>query len=367
MIKHREPTASQEASSSSLRSANVFVSYRRKDTAGYTGSLVRDLNSRLRNPVFRDLESIPLGANFRTSIKEGLSSCRVLIAVIGHDWSTVTDKAGKRRLDDPSDVLRTELATALALPDVLVIPVLMPDASMPEDLPPDLAELADRNGIQLTDRHWAIGVEELLQRIENTVPGEVVPLPPAHPWRDRFRTLVIALVGGFPPSLLIATLLPHQMRGFIIPLSAVGVGLFAVVFEPYGGKRLVRSDVTRRLGYTWIAVIGLVSFVGLRMVLAETVPSGSHGLTVLTSFADRVPFPRCPCPESWDDRQCLVGHQSDTTFKRCWGSLLIERALLWAASLAFSAGFGGFIGLVGAQRHAPGRSLPPEEWKPLQP
>jgi hypothetical protein len=56
--------------------------------------------------------------------------CQVLLAVIGPTWLTVTDERGRRRLDDPDDIVRLEIEAALAR-EVRVIPILVEGAVMP--------------------------------------------------------------------------------------------------------------------------------------------------------------------------------------------------------------------------------------------
>ena len=80
-------------------------------------------------------------------IEQEVGSCDALLAVIGPTWLSIKDDAGQRRLDDPEDYVRLEIATALGRADVLVIPVLVGPTSMPAaaDLPKPLASLAECN------------------------------------------------------------------------------------------------------------------------------------------------------------------------------------------------------------------------------
>jgi hypothetical protein len=102
--------------------ASLFISYRRSDAEGWAGRLSDSLSAHLgRVNIFRDIEDIPAGVDFEAYITEAVGSCSALIALIGPHWLTVTDKAGRRRLDDPGDFTRLEIATALQR-NVRVIP-----------------------------------------------------------------------------------------------------------------------------------------------------------------------------------------------------------------------------------------------------
>ena len=92
----------------------VFISYRRSDAGPYARLLQVRLGQFLPGtPVFMDLDSIEAGTDFAEAIKAALESCRVLIALIGPRWLTVSDAEGRPRLDDPDDYVRFEIRTAL--------------------------------------------------------------------------------------------------------------------------------------------------------------------------------------------------------------------------------------------------------------
>jgi hypothetical protein len=130
------------------QSKSVFISYRRKDSPHFTGRLYDKLSDQLgEGAVFRDVNNIPLGVNFREHIRKQLEYCAVLVAVIGRNWDEI-DGSGNRRLNDPKDPLRIEIETALEK-SIDVIPVLVDGAEMPtaEELPSSLAGLPDCNAI----------------------------------------------------------------------------------------------------------------------------------------------------------------------------------------------------------------------------
>jgi hypothetical protein len=142
----------------------IFISYRRQDSQSAAGRLADSLKEQLpQAAVFRDVETIEAGVDFVNAINAALESCGVLLAVIGPRWVSIQDDAGRRRLDDPNDYTRLELAAALARADVRVIPVLVDGASMPDPaaLPADLKSLARRHAVELTDKRWDYDVAQL--------------------------------------------------------------------------------------------------------------------------------------------------------------------------------------------------------------
>lgn len=152
------------------RGAKIFVNYRHEDSSGYTGRLYEWLCGRFgRDRVFRDINAIGLGTDFVAAIEKEIASCHVVLAVIGRQWLDCTS-GGRRRLDDPNDYVRLELASALAR-NVHVIPVLVEGASMPraQDLPDDLKPLARRHALELSETRWEFDVGRLIDTLEERV------------------------------------------------------------------------------------------------------------------------------------------------------------------------------------------------------
>jgi len=153
----------------------VFISYRRDDCAGHAGRLYDRLADRIgESAVFMDVGTIEPGADFGVRIEEAISSCLLVIVLIGDDWLEIADSHGRRRLDDPTDLVRHEVASALRRDGIRVIPVLVEGAAMPpvDRLPDDLKELARRNALELSDVGWRYDVERLIAVVERTVaPG----------------------------------------------------------------------------------------------------------------------------------------------------------------------------------------------------
>ena len=146
----------------------IFISYRREDTEGHAGRLFDDLQERFgKGSVFIDVTSIALGTDFREAIDTSVSTCSVLLAMIGNRWLEVKNDAGVRRIDDPADFVRLETASALKR-KIPVVPVLVHGARMPtaDALPPDLQALAFRNGMELTHARWDSDVAVLMDALQ---------------------------------------------------------------------------------------------------------------------------------------------------------------------------------------------------------
>jgi hypothetical protein len=130
----------------------IFISYRRGQDAGFAGRLFDRLERTFRRKaLFMDVDSITPGQDFVSILEAQVAECDILLALIGRGWLTATDEAGRRRLDNPEDFVRIEIATALAQAK-RVIPVLIDDVPMPrsEDLPEILRPLVRRQATRLS-------------------------------------------------------------------------------------------------------------------------------------------------------------------------------------------------------------------------
>jgi hypothetical protein len=154
----------------------VFICYRREDSAGFAGRISDRLKASLGpDSVFIDVDNIPAGRDFVEVLSERVGRCDALIAVIGRTWLASAVDDNRRRLDDPADFVRIEIAAALAR-DVPVIPVLVDGAAMPrvDDLPDALKKLARRQGIEISHNRFDSDAERLtdaLARIDSGGPG----------------------------------------------------------------------------------------------------------------------------------------------------------------------------------------------------
>jgi hypothetical protein len=132
----------------------IFINYRAEDSGSYGALLYLDLSRRFGDDsVFLDSESILAGSNYAEQLLNQVHHSLVLLAVIGPQWTDLADTQGRRRIDDPNDWIRRELAEAFAN-DVRVVPVLADGADLPAraEVPHDIAMLSHCQYLRLRHR-----------------------------------------------------------------------------------------------------------------------------------------------------------------------------------------------------------------------
>ena len=148
---------------------DIFISYRRSDSNHVAGRLYDRLARHFgENVVFKDVDNIPYGTDFRGAVLEAITRSQVVLAVIGDEWLDAVNAVGKRRLDDPSDYVRMEIEASLERP-ITVIPLLVGESPMPrpQDLPPTLQRLSFKNGMTIRpDPGFHRDVDRLIESLE---------------------------------------------------------------------------------------------------------------------------------------------------------------------------------------------------------
>ena len=149
----------------------IFICYRRDDSAGFAGRLYDRLAAQFgESRVFIDIDArIPPGQDFVKVIEKRVSSCDVLVALMGKRWLTAR-RARQRRIDDPMDFVRLEIETALNR-KIPVIPALLEGASMAraDQLPDSLATLPHHQAVQITHERFDEDIKRFVASIEELV------------------------------------------------------------------------------------------------------------------------------------------------------------------------------------------------------
>lgn len=160
--------------------AKVFISYRRDDSAGHAGRIHDRLEREFgRDLLFMDVDAIPIGADFVEVLTEAVGKCDVLLAVIGPMWCDIRNGDGSRRLDDESDFVRIEIATALRR-GIPIIPVLLDDTEMPRpvQLPAEMQMLCRRNAVGVRHTSFHADMDRLIAGLKRTRQGSQQSAPP---------------------------------------------------------------------------------------------------------------------------------------------------------------------------------------------
>jgi hypothetical protein len=216
-------------------SGRVFISYRRDESAGYAGWIADSFEEYFgEDKVFRDIDSLEPGLDFSEAIERALESSEVLVAVIGKHWLTATDAAGQRRLENPDDYVRVEIATALQR-NMRVIPVLVQGASMPsaDEVPEDLAPLTRRNAFELHDTSWRDDFRRLITVIERVIKGTSAPTPDDSEVKRPSKKLIWLAPVGILMLVVIATLYGLNQL-FKLPPTGFAVGELSDITVDYG-------------------------------------------------------------------------------------------------------------------------------------
>ncbi|HVO69347.1 MAG TPA: PKD domain-containing protein [Aggregatilineaceae bacterium] len=197
--------------------ARIFISYRRTDSQTITGRIYDRLLQAFGGPqaVFKDVDSIPLGVDFRAYLDQQIAGCDAVLVIIGPRWLAIADEAGRRRLDSPDDFVRLEIEFALRRKRP-VVPVLVGGAAMPAEtgLPSSLRPLAYRNAaVVRDDPDFHHDMDRLIGSLQQGLTTGEMPLPrparlapPRHRKPRSIRTVLSKLVAAllFAAILLIA-------------------------------------------------------------------------------------------------------------------------------------------------------------------
>jgi hypothetical protein len=239
----------------------ITISYRRDDSLDITGRIFDRLAEHFgREAVFRDIDNIPPGADFRRHIDRVLDESDIILAIVGPRWIGPDNE--RRRLANPADPVRVEIEIALRK-DKLLIPVLVSRAVMPqpEALPDSLRDFAYRNAIQVdSGQDFDVHVGRLIRAMERELQRpalEVSPRPGPLPTPRPARTANRRLSSGW------------FVLGVMIVVPALVV-LLAIV---------ARSEVAA----TWPAAARLYAWAGWapRLELGKVVPTRTANSLVI--------------------------------------------------------------------------------------
>ena len=253
--------------------AKIFVSYRRDDASSEAGRITDWLDRHFgEDEVFMDINALEPGVDFVEGIEQAVEMIDALIAVIGPGWVDAEDEHGNRRLDDPTDWVRLEIANALGR-GIRVIPVLVKGAAMPPEakLPDDLKPLRRRNALPITERQWRPGIEELIEALDGVVTRPAPePTPPTTTQEEQPKRLTLH---AYPSWTVLGVLLGAAMILSGVFIRNTGGDTF--LHPQFGGARFFHdSDLLWRAAgfFTTLPTLGIAAtaIVALRVAQRNT-------------------------------------------------------------------------------------------------
>jgi hypothetical protein len=278
----------------------ISISYRRADSEAMTGRIFDRLIAHYgKEAIFRDIDNIPAGIDFRQHINEMLLQTNVLLAIVGPEWLGAA-RDGFERINEESDPVRVEVETALRR-RLRIIPILIGQTRMPSSnqLPPSLKDFAFLNAVRVdTGRDFDHHIQHLIESIDeilsksksppsretsiaraNEKPAAKADKPPpskVEPARKR-ETGARPAAATVPP---LATAIPRQQ-----PSQAVAV---AKSSQDWRQMLWPKSQTGRMLR---LAPGGAVAIVLLALLVLNLWPTGSGGINVRQLFSLQNPGP----------------------------------------------------------------------------
>jgi hypothetical protein len=260
--------------------AKISISYRRSDSQDITGRIFDRLVQRFgRDAVFRDIDNIRPGVDFRKQIAEVLQATNVLLVIVGPRWFARSEQSDNR-IDNEADPVRIEVETALKR-DIPVIPVLVGGAEMPRttQLPDSLKDFAFRHAVTVDggldfDNHLSRLIRDL-DRIFADLPAAEARDPPrpsrgAAPARSTppaapqaqvlIDTPPRADTSPSPPQAVDKIPWLGRRWGLACAILAAGILFAALIMNTHGPGDLI-------MGITAGTWVGALAFLGLGCVV----------------------------------------------------------------------------------------------------
>ena len=254
----------------------IFISYRRAEAEYAAGALGRELRHYFGNEhVFRDKEDIGGGVSWKQHVLDEIDEHSAMLVLMGKDWAKAADSQGKRRLDNPNDPIRIELADGLRH-RATVIPVLLADAQMPSaaDLPAELQPIAELNAVRLRDGDWQYDLDRICKTLERAgfkPPPRMSPssdetversglAPPAEKVRGAPIKLIASYVIGVLALAGYAETHDSETYWGLALLSVVALVLAVLAYRDYQRGR--SNSQWSAIGAIALAALGTLGYAG---------------------------------------------------------------------------------------------------------
>ena len=246
----------------------IFINYRRTEAEYTAGALGRELRRYFGDEkIFRDKEDIGGGAAWKQRILDEIDRDSALLVLIGKDWADIADSQGRRRLDNPSDPLRLEIADGLK-DGAAIVPILLENAAMPEEseLPGELRRLAEHNALRLRDSDWHYDLGNICKTLEKAGFEPIVcagKAPDTSPLAKK-GVSAMGIVGAIITALVLLAIgsddLDHD--GHLGAAVLSGIALVLGIFTWRESWRQATKARILGIAVSTLAALGLLAAVG---------------------------------------------------------------------------------------------------------
>ncbi len=156
----------------------LLVLYRPTDGAAMSQRICDRLAGQFgQGQVLKGVGAPSAGVSPTQHVDELMGKCSAQVVVIGRQWLDLADEQGQRLLDDPNDIVRLGIESALRR-GMPIIPVLVDGAPMPSTvlLPESIQRLTRRAGIPVHyDPDFEVDVNRVIHAVRQWVssaPGQ---------------------------------------------------------------------------------------------------------------------------------------------------------------------------------------------------
>jgi hypothetical protein len=258
-----------------MRPPKIFLNYRRDDGREVAVLLFEMLLREFgEKNVFLD-ETMTTGIVFPKLLRKEVAACDIFLAIIGPSWLEIVDDKGHRRLDDPNDFVRMEIALALDR-DIPVIPILLKGTKIPrgDQLPPDLQHLSVRLAFEIRDTTLRADCDRLISELKTIVPAPAPKALSEFAAGTFFGALVGVPLTGVSSDLIRNAFTDESVtRTFIVGIAFVTLGILGFVAS-------IRLWPTKQIfGASFIcALFAAPICIGAATPFAKWVPPDLHWL-----------------------------------------------------------------------------------------
>jgi TIR domain len=166
----KRPAESTKRPAPKPRGSKVFISYRRLDTGQIAGRVFDRLAQEVsQDEIFFDVDTIPIGVDFKQFISGAVGSSAVMLVLVGEKWLMPSWKRSLWRFGSrlEEDYVQLEIESALEL-NLPIVPLLVDGGAMPHVgyLPDSIAEFVLLNAAEVrSGRDFHKDMDRLLERV----------------------------------------------------------------------------------------------------------------------------------------------------------------------------------------------------------